>query len=102
MAIEYKADEHKKSPKKAKEMVGSLPVGAAPASCGLNRTRTEIVTSSDSQERLAIIQKPKRGRPSKESFNKAAYNRAYMADKRKASKLGLSVKEWRKIQGETK
>ncbi len=38
--------------------------------------------------------KPKRGRPSN-GFDKLAYNRQFMADKRSATKLGISVKEFR-------
>lgn len=46
------------------------------------------------------IQKSKRGRP-KTGFDKLSYNRQFMADKRAASKLGLTVKEYRK-RGERK
>lgn len=38
--------------------------------------------------------KPKRGRPSN-GFDKLAYNRQFSKDKRAASKLGLTVKEYR-------
>ncbi len=41
--------------------------------------------------------KPKRGRP-KNGFDKLAYNRQFMADKRAATKLGISVKEFRTAQ----
>lgn len=36
----------------------------------------------------------KRGRPST-NFDKKAYQRQYMADKRKAEKIGVSVREYR-------
>ena len=36
----------------------------------------------------------KRGRPST-NFDKKAYQRQYMADKRQAAKLGVSVREYR-------
>lgn len=36
----------------------------------------------------------KRGRPST-NFDKKAYQRQYMADKRQAEKLGVSVREYR-------
>ena len=38
--------------------------------------------------------KIKRGRPST-NFDKKAYQRQYMADKRQAAKLGVSVREYR-------
>lgn len=39
-------------------------------------------------------EKLKRGRPST-NFDKKAYQRQYMADKRQAAKLGVSVREYR-------
>lgn len=40
--------------------------------------------------------KIKRGRPST-NFDKKAYQRQYMADKRHAEKLGVSVREYREM-----
>lgn len=43
----------------------------------------------------ANVDRPKkRGRPST-NFDKKAYQRQYMADKRQAAKLGVSVREYR-------
>lgn len=39
-------------------------------------------------------ERKKRGRPST-NFDKKAYQRQYMADKRQAAKLGVSVREYR-------
>jgi hypothetical protein len=44
------------------------------------------------------IPKPKRGRPST-GFDKLAYNRQFSKDKRAATKLGISVKEFRAAKG---
>lgn len=47
---------------------------------------------------VVSIPKPKRGRPST-GFDKLAYNRQFSKDKRAATKLGISVKEFRAAKG---
>jgi len=63
--------------------------------------RNEVVTVVGSESGTLPLPKPKRGRP-KTGFDKLAYNRQFMADKRAATKLGISVKEFRAAKGKEK
>lgn len=80
MAIEYvKADEPQKS-QEALQRPSSRQASKVPPEVG-------VAPSSEPP-------KPKMGRP-RTGYIKAEYNRKYMQDKRKADKLGISVKEIR-------
>lgn len=59
-----------------------------------------VVEFKKTEEAQQPLPKP-RGRP-QTGFNKKDYQRAYMADQKRAKACGMTVKEWRKKRQELK